>query len=391
MQTVDVVCPSCGERLTVSREHIGRKGRCQSCREVFIITDTSGVPLGQNQTDLGETIIGWLDESEQAAALKSKTAVAPRPAARPRQARQVNKNKPPDRRKQFPIKLGHVDEMGAFFLFSPDLLYDEDFRSAFSQRCVVCGNRRHLSVHLVVWSSKLPGRGEFGARTSYSRSVFELDKLGGLTGGDLLAKLDRIENLPEPYCLPFPYYLCPDCSPIGAIVPDVRLAADGQSQICELGIFAPKQAEEFVQAVGGPDCKALKALREEKRHDHDDPWRALPLAVRSRIKQWFNLEDGEKFVVYIPDGDFTKTEAGLAGIALTNKRMVFRKFASRVEIPLTERITIESVTAKGRSQLQISSRDTKPALLVANDVLAERLRMSLRRQGAKANWLAAQA
>jgi hypothetical protein len=32
--------------------------------------------------------------------------------------------------KQFPVRLDHVNTMGAFFRFRSDLLYDEDFRSS---------------------------------------------------------------------------------------------------------------------------------------------------------------------------------------------------------------------------------------------------------------------
>ncbi len=399
MQTVEVFCPGCGQLLTVSQEYLGKKGRCCACKKVFVITETKalGASVDTVQPGLADTsvedILDWLGESEPPASIRqsasSQTAVAAGQPDAPHPPRQAKQIKPTSERKHYTIRLGHVDDMGAFFLFRPELLYDEDFRSAFPQRCVVCGKRRHLSIHLVVWSSKLFGRGELGAHTSYSRSVFELDKLGGVSGRELLAVLDRVENLPEPYCFPFPYYLCQECSPSGAVVPDVRFVADGRTHECELGIFSLKQAEEFIRIVCGPESPVLKQVREAVKKDRSDPWRALPLAVRSRIKQWFNMEEGEKFVVYIPDGDFTKTEAGLAGIAMTDKRLMFRKFAAKVEIPLTESITIESVTVKGRPQLQISSRGIKPALLVADDATAERLRVSLRQVGAKAKWLTA--
>ena len=398
MQVVEVFCPGCGQLLTVSREHLGKKGRCHACKKVFVITEKADLLDSDDLIQPGladtsvEDIIGWLGKSDPPAPVQqpspSQTAVADGKSDAPRPPHQAKQVKPASERKHYTIRLGHVDEMGAFFLFSPDLLYEEDFRSAFPQRCVVCGKRHHLSVHLVVWASKLPGRGEIGARTSYSRSVFELDKLGGVSGRELLAVLDPIENLPEPYCFPFPYYLCRECSPIGAVVPDVRFTADGRTHECELGIFSLKRAEEFVRIVGGTECPALKQIREAVKKDRSDPWLALPLAIRSRIKQWFTLAEGEKFVVYIPDGEFAKTEAGLAGIALTDKRLVFRKFASKVEIPLTEKISIERGTAKksGRSQLRISSRATKPALLVADEVVAERLRIALRHVGAKTKW-----
>ena len=398
MQVVEVFCPGCGQLLTVSREHLGRKGRCSACKMVFVITEKADLLDSDDLTEPGladtsvEDIIGWLGKSGPPADIQqpssSQTAVAESQLDATLPPRQAKQAKPASERKHYTIRLGHVDEMGAFFLFSPDLLYEEDFRSAFPQRCVVCGKRHHLSVHLVVWTSKLPGRGEIGARTSYSRSVFELDKLGGVSGRELLAALDPIENLPEPYCFPFPYYLCRECSPIGAVVPDVRFTADGHTHEFELGIFSLKRAEDFIRIVGGTECPALKQIREAVRKDSSDPWRALPLAIRSRIKQWFTLADGEKFAVYIPDGEFAKTEAGLAGIVLTDKRMVFRKFASKVEIPLTENISIERGTAKksGKPQLRISSRATKPALLVADDAIVERLRTSLRRVGAKTQW-----
>ncbi len=393
---VEVFCPGCGKLLTVSRENLGKKGRCHACKKVFVITETElldSVDLskpGLADTSV-EDILDWLGKDGKPVGIQqpasSQTGVA---AGQPESPRQVKPVKPASERKRYPVRLGHVDDMGAFFLFSPDLLYEDDFRSAFPQKCIVCGKRRHLSIHLVVWFSKLPGRGEIGARTSYSRSVFELDEMDGLSGRELLAKLDRVGNLPEPYCLPFPYYLCRDCSPIGAVVPDVRFKADGRTRECELGIFSLKRAEEFVGIVCGSGSPVLKQVREALKKDRSDPWRALPLAIRSRIKQWFNLETGEKFVVYISDKDFSKTEAGLAGIVITDKRLVFRKFAAKIEIPLTERITIEPVTVKGRSQLQISSRSTKPALLVADDATTERFQTSLRRVGAKTKWLTVQ-
>ncbi|MCD4699516.1 MAG: hypothetical protein K8R91_02965 [Phycisphaerae bacterium] len=401
MQVVEVFCPGCGQLLTVSREYLGKKGRCRACKKVFVITETEllDTSVDLSQPGLADTsvedILDWLGKNDQPVSVQqsasSQTAVAAGQSDTPRPPKQAKQTKPTSERKYYDIRLGHVDDMGAFFLFDPELLYDEDFRSAFPQKCVVCGKRRHLSVHLVVWASKLPGRGEIGARTSYSRSVLELNKLGGVSGRELLEVLDPIESLPEPYCLPFPYYLCRECSPIGAVVPDVRFTSDGRTHECELGIFSLKQAEEFIRIIGGPDCSALKDVCEAMKKVISNPWLALPLAIRSRIKQWFTSQDGEKFVIYIPDGDFSKTEAGLAGIVLTNKRLVFRKFASTVEIPLTEKISIEQVTAPktGQIQLRISSQATKPALLVANEGIAERLRTFLRQVGAKADWITA--
>src|SRR4051812_9980222 len=38
-----VGCPKCGEIMTVARAHVGKKGRCGVCHEVFVIEAPGGV------------------------------------------------------------------------------------------------------------------------------------------------------------------------------------------------------------------------------------------------------------------------------------------------------------------------------------------------------------
>jgi DNA-directed RNA polymerase subunit M/transcription elongation factor TFIIS len=392
-----VACPSCGAVLGVPQESEGRKGRCRSCGTVFPI------PLAVDEDELStegsasdEDIISWLAGSPEAEAQAGlQSAAADRPAGSAAPTKKAPTAKPPLRKapatgartsaeprpkkRKFPVRLGHVDEMGAFFLFDPQLLHDEGFRCCFPQKCIVCGGKKHLSVHVVVWSNKLPGRGQFGMRTSYSQSVYALDELEGRTGRELLAALDRVESLP--------YYVCRACSPVGAIVTGVRFAPGGNRQECELGIFSLERAEEFIVAVRGPESRALVQVRRALEKTRDDPWRALPLAVRSRIGKWYERQEHERFIAYLPDGDFAKTEAGMAGIVVTDRRLVYRKFASRFEVPLTEKITISSKRSGRPDQLQILCPGQKPALFIAGPSGAERLRRCLSQQGARAKWV----
>lgn len=382
MATRKVDCPFCSAVLRVPPEGAGRKGRCRSCGEVFTIAFPD-LPGAGALTD--DDVLTWLGEVDparaQPAAAQSAPAKAP-PAARPKAA--AARGEPKKRR--FAIRLGHVDDMGAFFLFDPKLLYDPDFRCAFPVKCVVCGGDSHLSIHLVIWSSKLPWRGQFGMRESSAPSVYELDQLGGRRGRKLLEVLEAVGNLPEPFSLPFPYYVCQACSAVGAIVTDVRFAAGATGQVCELGISSLARAKEFYLSLCGRSGAGHEHVLRELEQAHEDPWRALPLAVRSRIKHWYTQMDGERFLTYIPDGDFAKAEAGIAGVVLTDRRLVYHKYAAKLEVPLTEEITILRKTSGERTQLEIAAPGHKTATLTAGPAGTERLRRCLMKQGAQAHW-----
>ena len=380
-----VNCPFCAAVLRVPEKSLGKKGRCRACGKVFPVPFV--VPTAED-TATDEDVIGWLGEAgapQSRPPVKSSVeATRVSPAGGPRRAPSA---RPRPSHKSFPVRLGHVDDMGAFFLFDPKLLYDQDFRCSFPVKCIVCGGRRHLSVHVVIWSSKLPGRGQLGMRTSYAHTVYELDKLGALRGRELLGRLDLVENLPEPYCLPFPYYVCHACSAVGAVVPDVRTSEDGDGQVCELGISSLERAEEFADAVCGKDSRVHRQLHRARQQSDDDSWRGLPLAVRSRIKQWYRPQEGEHFVAYIPDADFAKTEAGTAGIVMTDRRLVYHKFAAQVVLPLTQEMTISRKKSGDRTRLEIASPGSKTAILAAGPAGTERLRKCLSQQGALAHWV----
>ncbi|MGC9455775.1 MAG: hypothetical protein ACP5HU_13085 [Phycisphaerae bacterium] len=437
MFSIEVICPSCGAALKVPDDSIGKKGRCAVCKAVFKIADVVGEPATPEILS-DESILGWLaipdeeiDRASREAEKQKQARRIDRPAA-PGQpaAQQAEKQaekpaekdaKPaaqatagaepqdsqeqaappaveeppgeqaPEGGKELPIRLDHVDTMGAFFLFDSDLLYDEDFRASFPQRCILCGTPRALSVYLVVWSSKLSDRAKKD-RTLQQRApaVRKLDELGGLTGKDLLKVLGRVEHMPEPYCLPLPYYVCQSCSPLGAVVTDVHATADGMKEICELGISSVPQAEQFIRHVAGTDSEVYRQLREVRQKAHGDAWLMLPLGVRNRIKQWFDQQDDERFVAYIPDADFAKAEAGTGGLVLTDRRLIYHKALANVEFPLTDDVQLEPKEKGSRLLIEISSPNAPRAVrLAAQPTYLDQLRSLISRYSRRAKKAAA--
>jgi hypothetical protein len=283
---------------------------------------------------------------------------------------------------RFPVKLDHVDEMGAFFRFDSSLLRDEDFRASFPQQCLLCGASRPLSVHVIFWSSKMQASAQAKAIPSQPRQVYTLRMVSDLSGRNLLDVLDPIEQLPEPYNLPFPYYVCSRCSALGVILTDVHQTPDGQNEVCELGISSLPQAEQFCIAVCGEGSEAHQQIRKAIVDGSGRPWQQLPLTVRIRINRWYQAREGERFLAYFTDAEFSKAEAGLAGAVLTDLRLIFHKSIGHMEIPWSSPITIESkVNASGGTNLTIIAPDGKKVVLHTNPANAKQLQDLIAKTG----------
>ncbi len=380
MSGTQVTCPECGVVLAVPPGCEGMKGKCRGCGAVLRVDE-----LLANQPSLDDTIAGWLSEAQSSSesAGGSRRVASAKPAAKRPPAKRKPSAKPAagpsGAHPRFALRLDHVDAMGAFFQFDSRVLYDPEFRGSFPQKCVVCGGRDSLAVHLVDWSAN-KSKGS-GRTADHSPCVFDLDRFKGASGREIVDMIGRTNLLSEPYCLPFPYYVCRCCSPVGALVTDIRTAEDGRGATCELGIASLQQAYEWCIVACGKDCKASKALRKASMEDTERDWRLLPLAVRNRIRQWYEPSDGEKFVAYIQDADFTQAEAGLAGVVLTDRRLVYHKSLADTAIPLNESISVEPQHDNGRTKVRIEAGGHKPLTLCANESSAARLQALLRRYG----------
>jgi len=266
------------------------------------------------------------------ASLASEGQTAPKPAIKP-----VRRDATSASGKTFPVHLDHVDEMGAFFRFSPAMLRDEAFRLIFPRQCLICGQTRNLLVHQVSWTSQAHRAQK---RVDEQRSVLKLDQLPDAAGSNLLKHLPRLEHLDEPYSLPMPYYVCTSCSNVGALMSVVQPAADGSGDVCILGVASLVQAEAFAIAVRGSEWASLAEIR-SWRERHADPWNSLPLAIRIRLGQWYKAQPGEQFQLYVWDMEFSRAEAGLAGVIATDRRVIHRRGPAMTELPYKQRITIQ--------------------------------------------------
>lgn len=383
---IKVTCPNCQAELSIPDEMLGHMGRCPACKSEFLIELPIDNPESNGDPPASSAdIMNWLDEAGKKDKLKNiHTAPGPRKRAPTRLSRVVATTSQTGRtgparkpRSKLPVRLDHIDEMGVFFRFDPDLLYNEDFRSSFPQQCLICGAKKPLSVHVVFWSSKLPSTQAKAAASHHARQVYTLRKVSDLSGKDLLSVIDPIGYLPEPYSLPFPYYVCSSCSNVGAIITDVHLS--GGREVCELGISSLPQAEFFTLAVCGRGSEAHEKVRQAIKDGYGRPWQQLPLTVRIRINRWYKADEGERFLCYIPDAEFAKAEAGLAGVVLTDLRLIFHKSLGQLEIPRTEHIELEAIDTESGMDLAIIAPNGKRVVLRTNQTHARQLQQLMLR------------
>ena len=74
----------------------------------------------------------------------------------------------------------------------------------------------------------------------------------------------------------------------------------------------------------------------------ETPWQHLPLVVRRRLRLWFHPEGDEKLVAYIPDRNRGRTQDGIAGLAISDQRLVYHTPILDEQAPVSEPGTIPS-------------------------------------------------
>ena len=170
-----VRCPHCGKAYRVPPEGVGRKARCAQCGTKFVVELSSQpqeFPLTGEvfEEERGPSASGTFagitpEDSFVAKALRGEepdqpvTTIGPRP--------EISGPKP-ELVKPFPepsvetpgatIILERIDDMGAYFEFPTPQLADANLRNAFPRRCVGCGAREDLKIHLLVFTDRLPAR-----------------------------------------------------------------------------------------------------------------------------------------------------------------------------------------------------------------------------------------
>ena len=357
-----VVCPRCGQKYRVPRDRLGARARCKKCNQ--------GFRIAENEPIDDDTICGWVTEDDpSSASVLGATGMLEAAAPKPKEATTritPYQQKPPPGEPR--ISFERIDEVGAYFEFPIESLQDADLRASFPHRCVNCLTKTSLFCHLLIWGGKLPRQDAFNLKEMESRTVRRLDELLFQYKSSWFEHLEPLDVLPPPFNEPMPYFVCEHCSSVGEIT--THTLNHGDQEFCQIGIANLTIAVEFYRNNGGRGTPGYQKLLVAGRQQRDNEWQQLPFAVRSKISQWFKLEENEQFLGFYADQDFAHAERGASGLVLTDRRMVYKKYAAHREYVLENGGEVYVEATRAVATISISQPGQREASLQSHPLAA---------------------
>jgi hypothetical protein len=215
-------------------------------------------------------------------------------------------------------------QSGVELSFDSRFLMHDGFRLSMPLACVYTGDaeRSHLIAKPLAFLDQARG-GEL--RNAYDVESGREAKLSQTqTGKEMLARMGVIEQFPEPFRYPFPYYVRTDHSNQSLKCYTTR-SGEGPT-VAHVVIPDGHLALRWLRHVNGVCGKEYDLLSRDVAHLWQGEWIGMDEQVRRRIDVWAHFLSGEKFRYFINDADMPKKDEGLAGVVLTDRRLIYKKF-----------------------------------------------------------------
>jgi hypothetical protein len=146
-------------------------------------------------------------------------------------------------------------------------------------------------------------------------------------------------------------------------------------------------AREFVHNACGDAHPALAVLDEKLDMIEANPWAMLGENVRTRLRQWFHPQTGEKFLTYVPDRDLARTEDGMAGVVVSNLRVIFHSQARHRQALREEPIEFRTATKGTKAYISIKTTGWEITRITIDRDGMRLLRRAITTGGFNATWV----
>lgn len=229
-----------------------------------------------------------------------------------------------------------VNTAGVRFVFDFEWLRDEGFRASLPIRCAFTGeaDRDKLIARPLIFNDRLLKN---GANLDQIASAHTVRKLADKHPRKIVQAMGRIEALPEPFCHAMPYFVSNQFAHY-ALHAQTHDRSSG-SITCDVLIPDPPTALKWLGRVNGVCGPEFELLERDVSLLHGSAWRSLDDECRARLDGWCKLDPDEKFREYFNDADFGVKEAGLAGLIVTDRRILFNKHHRKGHVRLNRENT----------------------------------------------------
>lgn len=238
-----------------------------------------------------------------------------------------------------------VDAAGVRFAFDSAWLGHEGFRASMPMRCVFSGSsaREKLIARPLVFMDRANASAPTIDRIN---SAHENRQVGDHAPRHIMRMMGLIEGFTHPFAYAMPYYVSTRYAHLHIHCQTRDRVSGGVT--CEVLIPDGLTALDWLARVNGVCGKEYELLEHDVGLRHGDAWAQLPEECRQRIAAWCKLGAQEVLLQYFNDADFGKRDAGLAGLVVTDQRLVFSKYHHRGQARLDSEDT--AVLARGEGK-----------------------------------------
>ena len=234
---------------------------------------------------------------------------------------------------------------GVRFGFDSKWLAHEGFRASMPVRCAYSGgaDRTKLIARPMMFMDRCRSA-DSNAEELIRRH--DIRSLADASPRKIMQMMSTIEGMPNPFLYPMPYYV----STRYANKSIHCMTRDRSSGGITAEIVVPDAvcALEWLARVNGVCGKEYELLERDTSLLHGDLFQTLSETCRGRIQVWCKLRPREVFMAYFNDADFGRMDEGLAGLVVTDQRVVFCKYHHRGQVRLEDEGAMIIVKEDGR-------------------------------------------
>lgn len=353
MNATRVTCPSCKAHLNVPAGCEGKLVRCPRCRTQFRVALKAHVGVD-------DIVASWLTEGESEDREQPEAPVRdfdPELEDRLSMLEEAQRAAPrePLADRGGGIRIVKIDRNGVLLEFPASRLKEPAFRCGFPRQCICCDTRLHLQAHAVMFAAEFRESISLAAERSTGGLTLTNEEVKNLSDEELLQRLPSVPNVPPPANLPLAYWVCDMCSARGVVSGQIHVNPETGKGWCRLWLGSRRQALSFVSAAGGEDTKGYRILKERIEKTADNPWDRIPRVVQHRVEQWYHHKHAERLLAYIPDRDHARTEDGMAGLIITNMRVIYHTPVAHREVGIDQPLELQQAMAGRKGHVHIKT------------------------------------
>jgi hypothetical protein len=234
------------------------------------------------------------------------------------------------------LMVKEVFQQGVSFCFDSIWVVHDGFRAAMPVACAFCGEgeRKKLVSKPMAFLDRAMDKNKTAREIEHDHEHGVRDR----GPGDLLHITGRITGMLKPFDSPVLYYTCPNHRQQALECGTVDRGDGGVT--CEVLVPHRPTALAWLARVNGVCGPEYALLERDVTAMTNEAWDDLPENCRQRLAVWCKFAPGERFRDYLPDADLARHDVGLAGVVITDDRLIYHKYRLFGEVRLDTDATL---------------------------------------------------